>query len=220
MKKILFSVLALAMILTSCKEEKNPPLSISDINTYVALTGQVSYESNVVLVQNQTYPTVFDNYLIRDTIPVKAGLRVEARVDYGMYKDGTALNRFATFSGVTDANGAFRIQIPVPAKSNAFSIAGLSMESFFLDNYPIPNLTSVPVTIGAMAYTINYPSYEIIRKRVYFDGQLPNLFAAIPINIIASSDTTYVREYFLGGELITNPGTPATVPGTPFVVLP
>lgn len=220
MKKILFSVMAMAFVLTGCQEVKNPPITMADVKTHVAITGQVMYEANLVLIPNQTYPNVNDYYQVRDTLPVRAGLRVEVRVDYGMYKDGTALNRFATFSGVTDATGSFRVEIPVPDKTNNFTIADLKMESFFLDNYPIPNLTSVPVTIGTMAYTINYPSYEIIRKRVYFDGNMPNLFAALPASLIASPDTTYIREYYLGSELITNPGAPATTVGTPFVVLP
>ena len=219
MKKILYSVLALAFVLTGCKEEKNPPLSMTDVKTHVAITGQVMYESDLVLVPNQYYPNVFDYFQVVDTLPVKAGLHVEVRVDYGMYKDGTALNRFATFSGLTDSTGFFRVEIPVPATMNTFVVADLKMESFFLDNYPIPNPILVPVTYGGM-YSIDYPSYEIIRKRVYFDGNMPTLFAALPASLVASPDTTYVREYYLGAELITNPGAPANITGTPFVVLP
>lgn len=214
-----FVLCTFVLLMTGCKEEKNPPLSMSDINTYVAITGQTLYESDLVLVPNQTYPQVNDYFLTRDTLPVRAGLRVEARVDYGMYKDGTALNRFATFSGVTDSQGMFRIQIPVPAKMNTFTIADLTMESFFLDNYPIPVLTTVEIDMG-WGGLIPYPSYEIVRRRVYFDGQLPTLFTALPVSLVASPDTTYIREYFLGTELIINPGADAMVPGTPFVVIP
>lgn len=218
MKKILFSLLALSLVLTGCKEEKNPPLSVSDINTYVILKGQVSYESNVVLIPNQTYPEVNDGYRAADTLPVQAGLRVEARVDYGMYKDGVALNRFITFSALTNAQGEFAIKVPVPATIPNFAIADLTMQSFYLDNYPIPNWTTVPVMIGM--YEIQYPSYEILYKRVYFDGNLPTIFAALPVNIVASQDTTYSREYFLGTELIYNPGMVPTIIGTPFIVVP
>ena len=218
MKKILFSVLAIALVMTSCKEEKNPPLMLADINTYVTLTGQVLYESNIQLIENQTTPGIYDGYQVIDTIPVQAGLRVEARVDYGMYKDGTALNRFVSFSGVTDSLGMFSIQVPVPATMNTFAIADLSMQTFYLDNYPVAQMINVPFTYGT--YVFYRTSYEIVRKRAYFDGQLPTLFAALPMNITASSDTTYVRDYFLGAELIINPGMSTFVGGTPFVVLP
>lgn len=57
---------------------------MGDINTYVAITGQAMYESNLVLVANPTYANVFDSYQVRDTLPVKAGLHAEVRVDYGM----------------------------------------------------------------------------------------------------------------------------------------
>lgn len=47
------------------------------------------------------------------------------------------------FYGETDSLGMFHIKIPVPAKSNNFAIASLTMQSFNIDNYPIPNLTTV-----------------------------------------------------------------------------
>lgn len=218
MKKILFSVLAVALVMTGCKEKENAPLSISDINTYVTISGQVLYESNIELIPNQTTPGIYDGYRAIDTIPVKAGLRVEARVDYGMYKDGVALNRFISFAGVTDATGSFSLRIPVPSTMNNFAIADLSMQTFHLDNYPVANIITVPFTYGT--YTYYRTSYEIVYKRVYFDGQLPNLLAALPMNLAASTDPNYVRNYFLGTELIINPGMPVGIPGTPFIVLP
>ena len=218
MKKILFSVLALALVMTGCQEAKNPPLTIADINTFVTISGQVQYESNIELVPNQTTAGIFDGYRAIDTVPVPAGLRVEARVDYGMYKDGVALNRFISFSGVTDANGSFKIRIPVPSTMNNFAIADLSMQTFHLDNYPIANMITVPFSYGSYVYYRT--SYEIVYKSVYFDGQLPNLVAALPVSITSSTDPNYVRDYFLGTELIFNPGMPAGIPGTPFIVLP
>lgn len=218
MKKILFSVLAVALVMTSCKKDENPPLSLSDINTFVTISGQVLYESNIELIPNQTTPGIYDGYRAIDTLPVQAGLRVEARVDYGMYKDGVALNRFISFAGVTDSTGTFTIRIPVPSTMNNFTIAALSMETFYLDNYPVAEMITVPFSYGSYVYYRT--SYQIVNKRVYFDGQMPNLLAAMPISIVSSSDPTYVHNYFLGTELIFNPGMPIGVPGTPFIVLP
>lgn len=164
----------------------------------------------MVLIPNQTYPEVNDGYRAADTLPVQAGLRVEARVDYGMYKDGVALNRFITFSALTNAQGEFAIKVPVPATIPNFAIADLTMQSFYLDNYPIPNWTTVPVMIGM--YEIQYPSYEILYKRVYFDGNLPTIFAALPVNIVASVlDPEYRREPVLGvlSVISTNIAVPA-----------
>lgn len=219
MKKILFSVLAIAtMVMTGCKKEENPPISLSDINTFVTISGQVLYESNIELIPNPTAAGIYDGYRAIDTVPVKAGLRVEARVDYGMYKDGMALNRFISFSGVTDSTGTFSIRVPVPSTLNNFAIAELAMQTFYLDNYPVANMITVPFSYGTYVY--NRMSYEIVYKRVYFDGKMPNLVAALPLSITASTDPNYVRDYFLGTELIFNPGMPVGVPGTPFIVLP
>lgn len=181
-------------------------MSVSDIDTYVTLTGRVVYQSGIDLTPSASIPTLFDGYTVRDTLPVK-GMSVDARVDWGMYQDGTTTGRYVNFTGYTDNNGNFSIQVPVPVTSTGFNIVDLTLHPFTLKNYEMVE----NYFVSGYGYF-----YRVVNKNVYFNGKLSGL--SLPSGITISTNQSYMPQYNLGVVLIKNPSVSTS--GTHFDVLP
>lgn len=179
MKKNLIAFIAVGLMFAGCQEKQNPALSVNDITTFATLSGSVSYQNAIGV--SSTGAALYD------TLPLQNQM-VEVKVDASMYTQN-AWNNMCTFSGVTDAQGMFHIQVPVLASATNFTITSISLRPFYLQNYPIVTWAYVidPVT---GAYTLQT---NITYGEVYCDGLLP--FVALPATVYAN------HEYFCGNNL-------------------
>ncbi|NLK48236.1 MAG: hypothetical protein GX296_05445, partial [Bacteroidales bacterium] len=111
-----FSILAMALVFTHCKDEKQSELSLDSFEQFVTISGKVVYSTGV--------DTTSTDYTLEVMKPA-TGRKVFVEVPYASYKPGSAGTKI--FETETDSVGAFSIEVPTtPLGINA----GIRMEEF------------------------------------------------------------------------------------------
>jgi hypothetical protein len=139
-----FSILAMALVFTHCKDEKQSELSLDSFEQFVTISGKVVYSTGV--------DTTSTDYTMEVLKPA-AGRKVFVEVGYADYKPGSAGTKI--FETETDSIGAFSIEIPTTPLG--LPTAAIRMEEFtdFYSEY-------VKMEDGKPVFKTRLRRYELI----------------------------------------------------------